>query len=141
MAQHATARVLILLTLAWLVTGCSPLLPLLGAALGGPDGKSQLTGPFAGAPSAIQNRRPADSPISDAVASAEQNVRQSCIARLPPEPTPGTGCAMRSSCLPGSEQPIRLRLCAGEISTVFPETTMAVASDWHWAEDTKPTTP
>jgi len=140
--RNPLANAVLLLTLAALIAGCSPLLPLLGAALSGPGEKSQLAGPFAGAPSAAQNRRPAESPVSDALAGADQKIRPSCTAKLPPpEPPPETGCTMRPTCLPGSEQPIRLRLCAGNPNAVLSELTSPVISDWRWADDSKVATP
>lgn len=127
---------LLLLAATALLAGCSPLLPLLGAALGGPGEKSQLAGPFAGAPSATQNRRPAESPVSDALAATDQHVRPSCVAKLPsPEPTPETGCAIRPTCLPGSEHPVRLRLCASDTNAALSEISRPEVSDWHWADD------
>lgn len=137
MLRHApfTLALLLLATTA-VLAGCSPLLPLLGAALGGQGEKSQLVGPFAGAPSATQNRRPADSPMRDALAAADQHVRPSCVAKLPsPEPAPETGCAMRPTCLPGSEHPVRLRLCAGDTNAALSEISRPVVSDWHWTDD------
>lgn len=140
--RNPFATALLLLAMATLMSGCSPLLPLLGAALGGPGGKSQLAGAFAGAPSATQNRRPAESPVSDALANADQHVRPSCTAKLPPpEPAPDTGCAMRPTCLPGSELPIRLRLCASDPNAVLSELTRPAISDWRWADDSKVSAP
>lgn len=143
MARRAPPALPLLLVAATAVlAGCSPLLPLLGAALGGPGEKSQLAGAFAGAPSATQNRRPADSPVSDALANADQHVRPSCTAKLPPpEPAPATGCAMRMTCLPGSEQPIRLRLCASDPNAVLSELTRPAISDWRWADDSRVSAP
>lgn len=136
--RNPFANAVLLLILGMLMAGCSPLLPLLGAALSGPGEKSQLAGPFAGTPSAAQNRRPAESPVSDALAGADQKVRPSCMAKLPPpEPPPETGCAMRPTCLPGSELPIRLRLCASDPNAVLSELTRPMISDWRWADDSK----
>ncbi|WP_341912126.1 hypothetical protein [Ferrovibrio terrae] len=129
-------RVFVLVAALGLMAGCSPLLPLLGAVLGGPEGKSNLAGPFAGAPSATQNHRPTDPRFSDALAGADQQIRPSCVAKLPPaEPAPETGCIVRPTCLPGSEQPIRLRLCAGDPDATLAELTRPAVSDWRWADD------
>jgi hypothetical protein len=144
--RNPISTALLLLAVTTLTAGCSPLLPLIGAALGGPGEKSQLAGTFAGAPSATQNRRPAESPVpdalADALAGADQTVRQSCVAKLPPPvPAPETGCAMRMTCLPGSELPIRLRLCASDPHAVLSELARPAVTDWRWADDSKVATP
>lgn len=117
-ARAVKARLALLTLLIVLAGGCTPLLPLVTAALGGLDsggsaGKSLATGPFAGARSPTQNSRATEPPVNDALAGLDQSIKASCQARLPPpEPDPTKGCAMRDMCLPGAERPTRMRVCA-----------------------------
>lgn len=122
-----------LLVAAWLLGGCSPLPLLLGAALGGADpGRPQLSGPFGGAPSAVQNAKPSDSAISDALASVDQQVKPACQAMLPPpEPAPVSGCRLQMVCLPGGDRPLQLRICAGDAQTAS-QPPPAMFTDWRW---------
>ncbi|MEL3892100.1 hypothetical protein V6B08_17600 [Ferrovibrio sp. MS7] len=120
-------------------SGCTPLLPLVSAALGGLDGgggKSMARGPFAGAPSATQNSRPAEPSVNDALAGLDQRIKASCQALLPPpEVEPAIGCVMRDMCLPGGERPFRMRVCAAVGSDTIAVSPVTRMPDWHWAND------
>ncbi len=131
----ATAAILLLLS-----AGCSPLLPLVSAALGtldGGGGKSLARGPFAGGPSAVQNSRPTEAaPTRDPLAGLDQRVKSSCQAMLPPpDAAPIVGCAMRDICLPGGERPLRMRVCAAANSDVVVTLPENRHQDWYWAPE------
>jgi len=126
-----------LLLVCMVTGGCSPLVPLLGAALGGGADKPRMAaGPFAGGPSATQNSRPSDSAVNDALAGMDDRIRPACQAQLPPpEPDPLVGCVLRPTCLPGSDRPLSLRMCAAASRVVFSEPIGATDSDWRWSGD------
>lgn len=123
-----------------LSSGCTPLLPLVSAALGALDGgggTSLARGPFAGGPSAVQNSRPSEAaPTRDPLAGLDQRVKSSCQAMLPPpDAAPIAGCAMRDMCLPGGERPLRMRVCAAANSDVVVALPGSRKQDWYWAPE------
>lgn len=119
------------------IGGCSPLLPLLGAALGGGDSsRPVVSGPFGGAPSSVQNRRPSDSTISDTLASVDDQIKPACQAQLPPPPDPPQiGCSLRPVCLPGAAHPMRMRVCGETASRTATPVAGINTAGWLWAED------
>jgi hypothetical protein len=104
--------------------GCSPLVTLAGAALGGGSSGSApaASGILGGAPtlvqnahttSPVQNPKPTEQAIRDVLDHADgQTVRDSCLKSLPPEATlPVTKCTTRLSCIPGLSRPLMMRTC------------------------------
>lgn len=136
-ARQSHRGAVALLLFGLLMGGCSPLVPLLGAVLGGGVDKPRMAaGPFAGAPSATQNSRPSDSVVNDALAGVDDRIRPVCQAQLPsPEPDPVVGCVLRPTCLPGSDRPISLRMCAGASRAALSDPIDPVDSDWRWSGD------
>ena len=134
----AVCRLAAVLLCVCAVGGCgSPLLSIIGAAVGGgPSQKEAGAGPFSGAPSPNQNASPWNQAISEALAQAQnQHVSAACTARLPPPtPLPAVGCVVRPTCLPGSDAPIRIRLCAVEPDHAPPLSRYDRRNNWVWAE-------
>lgn len=126
-----------LLLFCMFIGGCSPLAPLLGAALGGGADKPRMAaGPFAGGPSATQNSRPSDAAVNDALAGMDDRIRPACQAQLPrPDPDPLVGCVLRPTCLPGSDRPLSLRVCAATPRVVSLDPIGTADSDWRWSGD------
>ena len=107
--------------------GCSPLVSLAGAALGGGSSGSApaASGILAGAPtlaqnthtrSPVQNQKPTEQAIRDVLDHADnQTVRDSCLKSLSPEATlPVTACTTRLSCIPGLSRPLMMRTCPAD---------------------------
>ena len=140
-AAVRAGRVAGMLLLLFGAPGCLPLASVAASAVSGLAGGGGNAGgpavanpgPFAGAPSAAQNRSPYDPAISEALAQAEHHeVSAQCRAKLPPPaPLPETGCAMRDTCLPGSAAPMRLQLCAQERGSRAPAAPDDGAG-WRW---------
>ncbi len=129
-------HVVALLLLGAIISGCSPLLPLVGAALGGGSDKPVAGGPFGRAPSSVQNSRPSESTINDALAGVDDRIRPTCQAQLPrPEPNPVSGCVLRPTCLPGSDRPLPLRMCADGARTTLSDAKVKSGIDWRWSAE------
>jgi hypothetical protein len=112
--------------------GCSPLVTLAGAALGGlGNGSSGGAAPASsgiqglGAPSLaqnarttspVQNQKPTEQAIHDVLNHADnQTVRESCLESLPPEAKlPVAECTTRLSCIPGVSRPLMMRNCPAD---------------------------
>lgn len=112
--------------------GCSPLVSLAGAALGGlGNGSSGGAAPASsgiqglGAPSLAQNARttspvqnpkPTEQAIQDVLNHADnQTIRDSCLESLPPEAKlPVSECTTRLSCIPGLSRPLMMRTCPSD---------------------------
>lgn len=115
-----------------------PVVSLAGAALSALNEGGQTSarpGPFSGGPSSIQNQRPGDPAISEAVAHAGQRqIMEKCTARLPlNEPPPSTtGCTVRPVCLPGSTVPLRLRVCSRTGDATVTERATPRPPGWKW---------
>lgn len=124
------------------VGGCAPLLPMLVASalgdLGGKGGAGTglagLGGPLAGTPSSVQNGLPADTSVGKALAMADEPVRETCRAKLQPQPEAAgsESCAFRSICLPGMDQPLTMRVCSRDESEAAAPTLVRQTAGWRW---------
>lgn len=129
---------IVLLTLG----GCAgPLVSLAGIALGGgaPSGDSgAAVGPFAGAPSSVQNGQSTDSSVRDVIDHADsQGIKESCLARLPRESRqPLLTCSQRLTCIPGADKPFLLRVCPSH-----PTATTSLPMGTGTPEEGQPRTP
>jgi len=107
--------VLLALAAGGSLTACSPAVTvaslLISTITQDTASAAPQTGPFSGARSPVQNRTDPDPGIARAL-DMDRNVSPACKALLPEEAAePLTACALRPVCLPGSQQPITLRLC------------------------------
>lgn len=126
--------------------GCSPVLPLLGLALG--DGRrpaAVATGPFGGAPTMAQNNNRSENAVRDVLDHVEnEQVLPSCRSQLEGGQTAsfeGEQCSLRPTCLPGQDRPVVMLLCpaapsspttaASMLSLPADEKSRAVG-EWRW---------
>jgi len=132
--RAATAlRLLLPVAVGLLLAGCGPILPLVASALGGGAAPaSRLSGPFAGAPSSVQNARRSGDIADEALSRINEEPLAACQAQLePPAENADESCRIRPTCLPGSPRPIFLRVCPKPGGTI--EATKGGTGDlWSW---------
>ena len=128
----------LLMILLFPLPGCvPPAISLAAATLEAVNGNGSTatpSGPFAGAPSAIQDRVNGDPDIREALAQAEQRtVLQECTSKLPPAEPSGavSSCAVRPVCLPGGKAPMRLLVCPHDPG-VTPDRRITRSPAWKW---------
>jgi len=98
--------------------GCVPALmaaDVIAGAAAGNARSSPVSAPglFGSRPPASQTVPSSDKAMGENLEQADvEEMTDACRALLPPqEPLPVSGCENRLTCLPGSQRPIRLRLC------------------------------
>ena len=130
------------------VGGCSPLVTaaasMLGNLGGGGGPNAPAGGAFGGAPSQAQNGHRFDKSVADVVDHVEnQRVKDSCTEQIPEEhKAPVTECTLRPTCMPGSNQPMMIRVCPAIVKKLqdgAPQQTAAAhldgtpyATKWRW---------
>lgn len=137
------------------IAGCSPVVGIASAVLGGLGGGSSRgapasTGGFGGAASAlaqnvdtkstVQNSKPTEQVFREVLDHADtQTVWDSCVEQLPPEAMlPLTECVIRPACIPGVSRPLQMRTCPIDTTSApaglqYHEAKPVNASpDWSW---------
>lgn len=104
-----------MLSALWL-GACTPLaVASLAQSLigGGPERSTAFSSPVGGTAPTVQNSRPLDESVMQALAASDATVLAMCRQMLPDlPPIPEGRCEIRAVCLPGARVPAEARLCA-----------------------------